>query len=188
MKQLIDKIKQEGIVLSDEALDVSSFLNMQVDANLMNEIGKAFADHYKDYDFDLLVTVEASGIAPSVFASIHAGKPLVIIKKSNKLIANKLQQSCDSFTKNNAYYLTVNQDYIQGKKIILLDDFLAMGSVVANVEALLHKANAELVSTGILISKNFQPGYQKLINEGKDLFCLAEIERLDAANKKIIFK
>lgn len=188
MKELKEKIIADGKVLSDVALDVSSFLNMQVDAPLMDAIGRDFANHYANYDFDLFVTVESSGIAPSVFASLHANKPLVIIKKSDKLVAGKLQQACTSFTKQVSYYLTVNEQYIKDKKIILLDDFLALGNVVTNVETLLAKANAKLVSTGILISKNFQPGYQDLINAGKDLYCQAEIEKLDADSNTVILK
>ena len=188
MKELKDKILAEGKVLSTEALDVSSFLNMQVDAELMDAIGRDFAQHYQDYDFDAFVTVESSGIAPSVFASLHANKPLVIIKKSHKLLNNRVQQPCHSFTKKVSYYLTVDASYIENKKVILLDDFLALGNVVTNVETLLKKANATLVSTGILISKNYQPGYQTLLEQGKDIYCQVGLSKLDPETNEIIFE
>jgi len=188
MKLLIDKMNEEAIIKSENLIDVSSFLNMRLDTNLLDQIGQTFANHYKNYDFDMFVTVESSGIAPSVFASRHANKPLVVIKKSHKIIPDLLQQPNMSFTKDIAYYLTVNQSFIQDKKIILLDDFLARGSVINNVEILLKKANATLVSSGIIISKNFQPGYKNLIQAGKDIFCLAQIRQLDAINNKIIFE
>ena len=40
MELLKNKIEQEGIVLSDTVLKVDSFLNHQIDPNLMLEIGK----------------------------------------------------------------------------------------------------------------------------------------------------
>ena len=83
MKLLIDKIEQFGRVKSEQVLDVSAFLNKQVDPQLMEALGKDFADYYKDYDFDAFVTVESSGIAPAVFAALHANKPLIILKKED---------------------------------------------------------------------------------------------------------
>jgi len=188
MKLLIDTIQREAVIKSEDIVDVSSFLNMRINPPLLNEIGLAFADHYKDYDFDMFVTVESSGIAPSVFASLHAGKPLVIIKKSDKVMPHMLQQENTSFTKHVSYYLTVNEAFIANKKIVLLDDFLARGHVVTNVEILLNKAHATLVSTGIVISKNFQAGYTELTKAGKDLFCLAQIKQIDTKTDTIIFE
>jgi len=188
MKLLIDKINAEAIIRSESVLDVSSFLNMRLDTELLDEIGKTFADYYKDYDFDMFVTVESSGIAPSIFTSMHANKPLVIIKKTHKIVPHLLQQPNTSFTKDVSYYLTVNEDYIKDKKVILIDDFLARGHVVTNVEALLTKANATLVASGIIISKNFQPGYKQLVEAGKDIYCLAQIAKIDTEKEEIIFE
>ncbi|UPU38861.1 hypothetical protein MX850_09785 [Erysipelothrix sp. Poltava] len=69
MKLLEEIIQEKGKVKSEEIVDVSSFLNAQVDPKVMEALGKDFADFYADYDFDLFVTVETSGIAPSVFAN-----------------------------------------------------------------------------------------------------------------------
>lgn len=44
MQLLIEKIKNEGIVLSSSVLKVDSFLNHQVDPELMLEIGKEIAE------------------------------------------------------------------------------------------------------------------------------------------------
>ena len=189
MKLLQDTIREQGGVLSDVILDVSDFINAQVDPVLMDAIGKEFAEYYKEYDFDAFVTVEASGIAPSVFAAMHAKKPLLIIKKSQKeLDTHKFaQQPCYSFTKQNHYLLAIKKDLLTGKKLILIDDFLAMGSVVENVDALLKANNAELVATGILVSKNFQDGFKNLVANGHDLHSLAQVESLNAETGEIKF-
>ena len=42
MKILKDKISQEGLALSETVLKVDSFLNHQVDAKLMYEMGTYF--------------------------------------------------------------------------------------------------------------------------------------------------
>lgn len=190
MKKLEEMIKEQGVVRTETILDVSTFLNAQVDAELMSALGKDFSDYYKDYDFDAFVTVETSGIAPSVFASLYSNKPLVILKKQDKELDPEVfvQQPSHSFTKNHDYYLSVKKEFIQGKRLILLDDFLAQGSVVQNVDKLFKKVDARLVSTGICISKNFQKGYQILSDLNYDLYCQAEITKLDIDTKEVIFK
>ncbi len=190
MKLLEEMIVKKGKVRSKVILDVSTFLNAQVDPKLMEQLGKDFAEYYKDYDFDAFVTVETSGIAPSVFAALYANKPLVIIKKQDKFMDGAIfvQQESYSFTKDHDYYLTVKKEFIENKKLVLLDDFLAQGSVVLNVDRLFKKVNAELVSTGICISKNFQDGYRKLTEQGYDIYIQAEIAKLDEDSKEVIFE
>lgn len=190
MKKLVDAINDLGVVRTETILDVSQFLNAQVDAQLMQSLGKDFSEYFAQYDFDAFVTVETSGIAPSVFASLFSNKPLVIIKKQDKVMdeAVFVQQASHSFTKNHNYYLTVKKEFIENKRLILLDDFLAQGSVVLNVDALFKKVDAELVATGICISKNFQDGYKKLTSKGYDLYCQAQIKKLDVESSSVIFE
>ena len=63
MKLLKDKIKSEGIVLNDSILKVDSFLNHQIDPELMMAVGKEFAERFKDEKIDKVFTIESSGIA-----------------------------------------------------------------------------------------------------------------------------
>lgn len=181
MDLLKECIKKKGFVRSNEILDVSNFLNAQVDAKLMQAIGKDFAKKFKDYDFDMFVTVEASGIAPAVFASLYMDKPLVIIKKQSRVIDPEVyvQQESYSYTKDVSYYLSTKARLIRNKRCILIDDFLAKGSVVQNVEKLLDKVDATLVATGICISKNFQPGYKYLTDNGYDLYSQVQLRQLE---------
>ncbi len=48
MKQLQEKIMQDGKVLSDQVLKVDSFLNHQIDPPLMKAIGEEFAERFKE--------------------------------------------------------------------------------------------------------------------------------------------
>lgn len=189
MKQLKDMIQAKGKVKSEVILDVSEFLNAQVDPHLMQELGKDFANQFENYDFDAFVTVETSGIAPSVFASLYANKPLIIIKKQDKEMDEHVfvQQASYSFTKNHNYFLTVKKEFIESKKLVLIDDFLAQGSVVLNVDKLLDKVGATLVSTGICISKNYQDGYKHLTEKGYDIYIQAGLKELNVETGEIVF-
>ena len=47
MNTLKDKIRSEGIVLSEQVLKVDAFLNHQIDPALMKLIGHEFAERFK---------------------------------------------------------------------------------------------------------------------------------------------
>ena len=83
MELLKNKIEQEGIVLSNTVLKVDSFLNHQIDPNLMLEIGKEFSKRFANKGNYKSVTIESSGIAPSVFAGLELGVPVVFARSGN---------------------------------------------------------------------------------------------------------
>lgn len=186
MKALKQAIEDKGLIKTNEILDVSQFLNGIVDAKLMSEIGEDFAQRFKDEDFDIFITVESSGIAPSVFASLYANKPLVVIKKYADLLDDTfVQQPSFSFTKKQDYYLTSKKALLENKRVILIDDFLAAGSVVENVHALLDKCNSELVGVGICITKGFQNGYKMLSEKGYNLYSQVTLASMSVEDQTI---
>lgn len=81
MKLLEEKILAEGIAESENILKVDSFINHQVDPELMKKMGKDIAEHYKGKGITRIATIESSGIAPALMAAEALGVPLVILKK-----------------------------------------------------------------------------------------------------------
>ena len=53
MEMLERRILEEGRVLDGGILMVDSFLNYQVDMPLMQEIGKAFVEHFRPFQIEL---------------------------------------------------------------------------------------------------------------------------------------
>ena len=48
----------------------------------MQAIGEEFADRYKDAGITKILTIESSGIAPSMFAGLNLGVPVSFCKKT----------------------------------------------------------------------------------------------------------
>ena len=90
MKLLEDKILAEGIAESENILKVDSFINHQVDPELMKKMGKDIAEHYKGKGITRIATIESSGIAPALMAAEALGVPLVILKKQPSKILNMI--------------------------------------------------------------------------------------------------
>lgn len=181
MKILEEKILAEGKAISEEILKVDSFINHQVDPVLMKQIGEAFAGHFKNHGITKVVTIESSGIAPATMAALVLGVPLVVLKKQPSKVLNDdlFQTVVTSFTKGTSYELTLSRKFIsEDDHVLIIDDFLANGEATTGAIRLLRLAHATVAGIGILIEKSFQPGREKLLDQGIEVYSLARIGKL----------
>ncbi len=182
MKLLEERILAEGKAVSEEILKVDSFINHQVDPVLMQQIGEAFAAHFKDRGITKVVTIESSGIAPAQMTALALGVPLVIFKKQpSRVLNDNLRQTVvTSFTKGTSYELTLAQDFLtEEDHVLIIDDFLANGEAATGCIRLLRLSHATVAGVGVLIEKSFQPGREKLTEQGHEVYALARIGRLE---------
>ncbi|ANC77109.1 xanthine phosphoribosyltransferase [Fictibacillus phosphorivorans] len=182
MNFLEKKICDEGIVLSPSVLKVDSFLNHQIDPELMLQIGTEFADRFKNEGITKIVTIESSGIAPAVFAGLKLSVPIVFArkKKSLTLTDGLLTSSVYSFTKQEQNEISVAKKFIQpGDRVLIIDDFLAHGEAALGLAELVDQAHATIAGFGIVIEKSFQVGRQKLEDQGYRVESIARIKEMD---------
>ena len=177
MKVLEDKIRAYGRTLNEDVLLVDMFLNHQVDCELMREIGSEFARLFSKESIDRVVTIEASGIAPALMTALELRVPLVVLKKSASVInQGALQTEVFSFTKQKSYLLTLKSEYLPaGERVLLIDDFLANGEAALGAARLIEEAGGIVAGIGIVISKNYMPGLQRLRDAGYKVSSLAQI-------------
>jgi len=181
MELLKQKILSEGRALNEHVLLVDSFLNNQVDPELMQAIGAEFARRFAGEGITRVVTIESSGIAPAVMTALTLNVPLVILKKSVSRILQDdiLQTEVFSFTKNSSYQLTLKRKYVQpDDRILIIDDFLANGEAGLGALRLIEQAGAKAVGLGAVIAKAFQPGMQKIRETGCRVEALAAVKHM----------
>lgn len=181
MKELQERIKKEGIVVNQDILKVDSFINHQVDPLLMEHIGEAFAEHFKNHGITKIATIESSGIAPALMTARCMELPLIILKKqpSSILNDNLFHTQIISYTKEISYELTVSASLISEEDhVLIIDDFLANGEAATGAIRLLRKAHATIAGIGVLIEKSFQPGREKLVSQGFDVYSVVRIRHM----------
>lgn len=189
MELLREMILRKGRALENGILKVDSFLNQQVDSELMKEIGKNFANYFKNKNITKVVTIESSGIAPALMTALELSVPMVIIRKQTSKILDEdiLQVKAKSFTKNTIYNLTISKKYINKEdNILIIDDFLANGAAASATVELMEMASANVAGIGIVIEKSFQPGRKLLEKRGFDIYSLARIKSLDKGKIEFI--
>ncbi|MCR4656741.1 MAG: xanthine phosphoribosyltransferase [Lachnospiraceae bacterium] len=181
MELLESMIAKEGRVYPGNILKVDSFLNHQIDVSLMDKLGNEFYRNFKDRGVTKIMTVEASGIAVACSVARCFGVPVLFAKKSRSLNIGKdvFVSKVSSFTYAKDYEITVSRRYLGPEdRILLVDDFLAIGHAMRGLIDICNQAKAEISGIGICIEKGFQEGGRELRAMGYEVMSLAVIESM----------
>ena len=182
MNFLEERIARDGQVRAGNILKVDSFLNHQLDVDLLDKIGQAFYDKYKDKGINKVLTVEASGIAIACMTARYFGVPVVFAKKakSRNLDGDLYTSVVHSFTYDKDYNVTLAKKFLSSNdKVLLVDDFLAVGKAMNGLIDICNQAGAKVEGIGIAIEKGFQDGGKRLRGEGYDVASLAIVDAMD---------
>ncbi|MGN0453486.1 MAG: xanthine phosphoribosyltransferase [Ruminococcus sp.] len=191
MQLLKDRILKDGQIYSGNILKVDSFLNHQIDINLLREIGAEFKRIYSDCEINKILTIEASGIGIACISAQFFSCPVVFAKKSKTTnISDSFYQSdVMSYTHNKMNTIIVSKDYIgKGDKVLIIDDFLANGCALKGLINVVNESGAELVGCGIVIEKGFQHGGDSLREKGIRVESLAIVESMNSETGDIVFR
>lgn len=178
MKLLEDRILSEGKVRPGGILKVDSFLNHQLDPQLLYEMACELKRLYEGAGVNKILTIEASGIAIASFVGYVFGCPVVFAKKSKtKNISDELYSvQVESFTHGNTNTVVVSKEYLGAQdRVLIVDDFLATGAALVGLKALVEQAGGSVVGVGIAIEKAFQGGGELLRAQGLRVESLARI-------------
>lgn len=185
MELLKKRIVKDGKVINSEILKVDSFLNHQIDVELLSEMAKEFYRIYKDAGVNKVLTIEASGIAVAAFTAKLFGVPLIFAKKSksSNISDSVYSAPVHSFTHGNTNNVIVSKEFLNSDdRVLVIDDFLANGQALLGLKEIVHNAGAEFIGAGIVIEKGFQSGGNDLRKMGMRIESLAIIESMDAEN------
>lgn len=181
MEFMEKRILTEGKVLPGGILKVGSFLNQQIDPELLAQIGQAVKDLYGNDGVTKILTIESSGIAIAAAVGLAMGVPVVFAKKhrSSNVDGSVYTALVHSYTHNTDYTIVVSSDYLRPEDhILLVDDFLANGKALEGLCSLVSAAGATLVGAAIAIEKGFQGGGDALRARGIRVESLAILDAM----------
>lgn len=182
MKALEEKILQEGRVLPGNILKVGSFLNHQLDADFIMEMGKEIARLFKEEAPTKILTIETSGIPIAVAAAAAMHIPAVFAKKnkSSNLSDELYKTVVHSYTHNTDYTVVVSKEFLSSEdKVLIVDDFLANGKAILGLIDIIEQAGATLAGATCAIEKGFQKGGDMLRERGIKVESLAIVESME---------
>lgn len=191
MDLLKQKILTEGEVYEGNILKVDCFLNHQIDCVFLAQVGKEFHRLFKDEGVNKILTIEASGIAIGAMVAQEFKCPLVFAKKTKtKNIAGDVYTTkVESFTHGTTYDIMVSKKFLgKGDRVLIVDDFLAIGNALKGLIQLVKDSGAELVGCGTVIEKGYQHGGDNLRSRGIRVESLAIVESMNHETGEVTFR
>jgi xanthine phosphoribosyltransferase len=182
MEELKQRILADGRAKAEGGVVmVGSFLNHQLDPQLMMHCAEEFARLFKDQGINKIVTIEASGIAPAIMTGYLMHLPVVFIKKKEpKTVDDAWKSWVWSFTRGDETTVCIDRKLLtENDRILFIDDFLADGQAVQGMMSLCDQQKAQVIGVGIAVEKGFQPGGQQLREAGIHLKSLAIVDRIE---------
>jgi len=182
MQELKEKIIKEGTILPGSVLRVDSFLNHQIDVELVSKCGKRWYELFKDEGITKILTIESAGIGIAALTAQYFGVPVVYAKKTRSSVIGEDYYSTKvvSYTHGQVYDVIVSKKYIsENDRILLVDDFLANGSALKVLINLAEMGGAKVVGAGIVIEKAYQNGGQDIRSLGYRIESLAKIASMN---------
>ena len=191
MNWLEKRILKDGVVKPGNVLKVDSFLNHQMDIDLMNEIGEEFCKRFSDLKINKILTIEASGIAIAYGVAQKLHVPMLFAKKSKSIniAADTYVAEVESFTHKNKNMVVVSKQFLGPEDhVLIIDDFLANGCALQGLIAICDQAGATVEGIGIAVEKGFQVGGQVIRNLGYRLESLAIVDSMNAETGEVTLR
>ncbi|MDD7267172.1 MAG: xanthine phosphoribosyltransferase [Lachnospiraceae bacterium] len=182
MELLKERILKDGNVKPGNILKVDSFLNHQMDIDLLNEIGKEFKRIFTGEEITKILTIEASGIGIACIVAQYFNVPVVFAKKAKSLNLDGEMYTSKviSYTHQREYDVIVSKKFLSSDDhVLLIDDFLANGCAMVSLIEIVQKSGASIAGAGIVIEKGFQEGGNRIKEMGVRLESLAVIDSME---------
>ena len=191
MKLLEERIQKDGIVKPGNVLKVDSFINHQMDVELISEMGKEWKRLFAEKPINKILTIEASGIGIACIAAVHFNVPVVFAKKAKSinLDGEMYTAEVESFTHKNKNQVIVSKKFLsEDDHVLIIDDFLANGCALQGLIQIVQAAGATVEGIGIAVEKGFQPGGRMIRNLGYQLESLAIVDGMNDETGEITFR
>ena len=191
MRILEERIQKDGNVKAGNVLKVDSFLNHQMDIELLEQIGAEFHRRFADKPITKVLTIESSGIAIAYPVARAFGVPMVVAKKGKhiNLDGDVYSAEVESYTTKQVNNIVVAQKFLQPEDhVLIIDDFLANGFALQGLISLVEAAEATVEGLGIVIEKGYQEGGHRMRNLGYQLESLAIVESMNMDSGEIAFR
>ena len=183
MQELREAIAKYGQGIGRDIVKVDMFLNHRIETGLLFRMGEELADRFRDEKPDLILTVEASGIALALaVARAMNNLPVVFAKKGATVVQSPdvAEAKVYSFTHKRENVIRVDKKFLpQGSRVLIIDDFLADGQACQGMMALCAQTDCPVVGIGIGIEKGFMQGGKNLRAMGIPLTSLAVVTGIE---------
>lgn len=181
MKELIQRVREQAVHRGGSMIDVSAFLNHEVDPHFISRIGQEFIWRLQHAAVDKptkIVTAEVSGICLAYATANLLEDVRVLWMRKHKPITWGPYHlaTAPSATHGGLVKLMVGQDRLTPQDYVwIIDDFLWTGAVLLAMSRLITMSGATLLGVGAAIEKPGGQGREALGSLGVPVISLCRV-------------
>jgi len=177
---LVRRIETEATVIGDQVLKIDHFLNHRIEPGFITEMGRELARRLAQFEPSVILTAEASGIAPGLVVAQALNVALVYAKKyAPQVESPAISRVIPSPTKGGETKLVLSQRYIvPNDRVVIVDDFLSNGRTAVALIEMAREAGALVLCASFIVEKRFKPGHAAIEALGVPVATLAQVEAL----------
>ena len=184
---LVRRIEAEATVIGDQILKIDHFLNHRIEPSFITEMGQELAKRLAQFEPTVILTAEASGIAPGLVVAQALNVPLVYAKKyAPQVESPAIARVIPSPTKGGETKLVLSQRYIvPTDRVVIVDDFLSNGRTAVALVEMAREAGAEVLCASFIVEKRFKHGHATIEALGVPVCTLAQVEALENGHVRL---
>ena len=162
--RLRDRVLKEARVLPNDIVDVSAFMDSNIDVNLMDECAKELSQMFVSQKPNKILTVATTGLVIALPMAKYLQVPVVYARKERSVVmADTYKATYSSKTVGKNRELLVSTDHLsEDDRVLVVDDFLSAGSSQEALLRIVLEAGATAVGIGVLLEKVYDSGRQAL--------------------------
>lgn len=120
-----------------------------------SEVGKLFADKYKDAEIDIVVAPAMGGIILGQWTAYHISK-----LKNKDILSTYTEKDKGSFSsaaESNHIFTKGNEKYVIGKKVLIVEDIVTTGISIKKVVKAVQYAGGKIIEACAMANINPDP-------------------------------
>lgn len=154
MQNTIDILKSVGAVIADSHFVGTSGLHFDTYVNKdflyphtkeTSEVGKLFAEKYKDKNIEVVVGPALGGIILSQWTAHHLSE--ICNREVLAVYTEKSPDGGQIFTRG-------YENYVKGKRVLIVEDIVTTGGSLLKTAKAVKEASGDIVDTCAMVNKN----------------------------------
>lgn len=138
----------------NDTLSIAAFVmfsDVELTIAASRELLKLLPEH------DVIITAESKGIPLAYEMSRQNGKKYILARKSIKLYMRKpvgVDVKSITTAKSQMLYLDIeDKRYLEGKRVVIIDDVISTGESLNALEALVNKSKGQIVAKAAVLAE-----------------------------------
>jgi adenine phosphoribosyltransferase len=134
-----------------------AIFNLLGDSEIVAAAARELAKQLEPHNADALVTAETKSVPLVYQLAVEMNKPWVVLRKAYKSYMGETVTaetvSITTGAPQTLYLDEKDQQFVRGKRVILVDDVVSTGSTFAGMREVMDKAGAEVVAEAAVFTE-----------------------------------